>query len=159
MTNTNTTEKLQVKTATPGAKFAPGAPRKKVAKRRHGKAAAKPAIGPKPAAQERMSLGRPSKYRAEMCEAMRAYFNIPVETRRFPTFARFAGTVGVTRVTLRRWATATNADGTEKYPDFAFEYEYARTCQCALLQEGMFGGFYDVGFAIAMLKRLFGWQD
>jgi hypothetical protein len=181
---TTTTKARQART--PGqmsnktTKSARTAARKDITKGKLPKVAAKPAIGQEPAMQERKPRGRPSKYRPEFCGLMRAFFDIPVEkeiecvtvpdgrggytkrqnvvVNRFPTITRFASTIGLTSETLRRWATAMNADGTKKYPAFAFAYESARDCQFALLMEGGLAGLYDSRFTMMTLKNLFGWR-
>ncbi|SOE66844.1 hypothetical protein SAMN05414139_02920 [Burkholderia sp. D7] len=134
----------------------------------------------KPMTHEREPRGRPSLYRPEYCEAIRAFFNIEVERvnvvtisdafgatesieRRvlntFPTLTRFAESVGVSRATLGRWASGKNKDGTEKYPEFANAFEISRGLQTALLIEGALSGAYDARVAIMTLKNVCGWRD
>jgi hypothetical protein len=117
-------------------------------------------------------VGRPSRYRPEYCEAILAHFHVELErsvevtrlgddgtpvtvtetvANPFPTFARFASEVGVTRETLRNWCAA--------HDDFAFAHERARDLQTDLLIKGGLHRVYPANFAILALKNLAGWRD
>lgn len=123
--------------------------------------------------------GRPSKFRSEYGPLMLAFFDIEVhkivdvEVRgqdgelrtvqkkilnTFPTFGRFASSIGVTRVTLRSWATAKKPDGSLLYPEFAHSHGMAKDSQESLLIEGGMSGAYPWRFAGMMAKRLLGWK-
>lgn len=78
------------------------------------------------ATKARRPIGRPTVYRPEFCEMMEAFFDIPLErevivdvpdveggvkerrmvANTFPTFGRFAASIGVSSDTLRKWAKA-----------------------------------------------------
>ncbi len=49
-----------------------------------------------------------------------------------PTFEDFAWEIGVVSRTLYKWATAMNADGTPRYPEFVLAYARAHERQRAL---------------------------
>lgn len=125
-------------------------------------------------------VGRPTEYRAEYCDEMIRFFDIPVQSvveseepdgngglrtvkrvviNTFPTITRFASKLGVTRQTLHEWATITHADGTLKYPEFAYAYARAKDFQDALLVEGGLSGCYEGRFATLAAKNLIGWKD
>lgn len=132
------------------------------------------------AAKVRRPVGRPTVYRPEFCEMMIAFFDIPLERevevdvpdggggfmkeRRmvanpFPTFGRFAASIGVSSDTLRKWARAKRPDGTPVRPEFFWSYARARDLQEALLIEGGVSGVYDYRFAILAAKNILGWRD
>lgn len=142
-----------------------------------GKASKKAA---KKATKARRSVGRPTLYRPEFCEMMEAFFDIPLEreievdvpdgeggfvkkrrivANRFPTFGRFAASIGLSSDTLRKWARAKKSDGTPVRPEFFWSYARARDLQEALLIEGGMSGVYDYRFAILAAKNILGWRD
>jgi hypothetical protein len=122
-------------------------------------------------------VGRPTLYRPEYCEQLLDYFSIKpyevleitdnqgqVKERKpvpnlFPTLARFAVNIGVTRDTLYEWSTAENEDGSIKYPEFSYAYKKAKEYQEANLVEGTLSGAYQQTFAIFAAKNILGWRD
>jgi hypothetical protein len=126
---------------------------------------------------EKNPKGRPSLYKEEFCQQMLEYFNIPAYERLevidntgqvkevkaipnvFPTLARFACNIGVTRDTLYEWSTAKNENGELKHPDFSYAYKKAKEYQEANLVEGAIAGAYAQAFAIFTAKNVLGWKD
>ena len=121
-------------------------------------------------------VGRPSVYDPKFCGELLEFFSQP-PTREvtirdakgnerteilpgtFPTLARFAAMIGVTRETLHDWATAKNPQGELKHPDFSFAYKKAKEFQEANLVEGTLAGAYNSTFAIFTAKNVLGWRD
>ena len=125
---------------------------------------------------EKRPVGRPSSYKDEYVDDLIRFFDQSVYTIKttydkegnekvekvlnpFPTLARFATKVGVTRDTLYEWATATNEKGELKHPDFSYAYKRAKDYQEALLVEGAIGGMYQANFSIFTAKNVLGWRD
>ena len=125
---------------------------------------------------EKRPVGRPSSYKDEYVDDLIRFFDQSVYTIKttydkdgnekvekvlnpFPTLARFATKVGVTRDTLYEWATATNENGELKHPDFSYAYKRAKDYQEALLVEGAIGGMYQANFSIFTAKHVLGWRD
>jgi hypothetical protein len=125
---------------------------------------------------EKRERGRPSLYRDEYVDELIQFFDIAVYSIKttydkegsekvekvlnpFPTLARFATKVGVTRETLHEWATARLPNGELRYPDFAYAYKRAKDYQEALLVEGAIGGMYQANFSIFTAKNVLGWRD
>lgn len=121
-------------------------------------------------------VGRPSSYKEEYAEELIRYFDTSVYTIKttydkegnekvekvlnpFPTLARFATKLGVTRETLHDWATLKDANGELRYPEFAYAYKRAKDYQEALLVEGAIGGMYQANFSIFTAKNVLGWRD
>lgn len=122
-------------------------------------------------------VGRPSKYDEKYVEELikffdvEPYYELPILDdkgntvgikhipNKFPTLARFATKVGVTRETLWDWATSTNEDGSLKYPDFSNAYKRAKDFQEAILAEGTMAGAFQANFAIFTAKNVLGWRD
>lgn len=122
-------------------------------------------------------VGRPTLYREEFIQEMEDFFNIEPYTERvmkdkegnekdvklvpskFPTLARFATKIGITRETLHDWATAKNANGELKNPKFAYAYKKAKDSQEALLVEGAMAGAFHATFSIFTAKNVCGWKD
>jgi hypothetical protein len=77
----------------------------------------------------------------------------------FPTLARFATNIGVTRETLHDWATKKELDGSLRYPRFSYAYKKAKDLQEANLVEGTISGAYNSTFAIFTAKNVLGWRD
>lgn len=86
--------------------------------------------------------GRPTAYRPEYCDALRAYFKSPESWRvnetnagaaqvlssdKIPTIQRFGVNLGVSDSTLYNWA--------KKHPDFAEAMAFASSAQKAFLME------------------------
>lgn len=123
-----------------------------------------------------VTLGRPTKYKDEYSDMLVDYFDIePFESvtlkdskggertelipSKFPTLARFAAIIGVTRDTLYEWSTAKNKDGELKHPDFSYAYKRAKDFQEALLVEGAMAGAFQANFSIFTAKNVLGWRD
>lgn len=125
---------------------------------------------------EKRPIGRPSSYKDEYVDELIRFFDISVYTIKttydkegnektekvlnpFPTLARFATKIGVTRETLHDWATAKLPNGELKHPDFSYAYKRAKDYQEALLVEGAIGGMYQANFSIFTAKNVLGWRD
>jgi hypothetical protein len=126
---------------------------------------------------EAKRLGRPTVYKDEYVDELIKFFDVPAYTERplfdkngdekgtdmvpnkFPTLARFATNIGVTRETLHDWATKQNEDGTLRYPDFSYAYKKAKEYQEAILVEGTMAGAFQANFAIFTAKNVLGWRD
>lgn len=123
-----------------------------------------------------VTLGRPTKYKEEYAEDLIKYFDIePFESvvlkdskggertelvpSKFPTLARFAAKIGVTRETLHDWATAKNNENELKHPTFSYAYKRAKDFQEALLVEGAMAGAFQANFSIFTAKNVLGWRD
>jgi transposase len=126
---------------------------------------------------EKRPVGRPTLFKEEYAEQLIAYFDKePYERRplldaqgnekgsevvpvKFPTLARFATMLGVTRDTLYEWSTAKNEDGSLKHPDFSYAYKKAKEYQEAILVEGAMANAFHANFAIFTAKNVLGWRD
>ena len=134
------------------------------------KAKAKPKVAARP-------VGRPTVYRDEFPEMMIEFFS-QAPTREvtnrdskgnestqvlpgfFPTLARFATNIGVTKDTLHDWATAKDlTTGNLKHPEFSSAYKKAKDLQEANLVEGTIASAYNSTFAIFTAKNVLGWRD
>jgi hypothetical protein len=122
-------------------------------------------------------VGRPSVFKEEYADQLLAYFDkepferlptydkqgneVGVQTvpNKFPTLARFATMIGVTRETLHDWATKTNENGELKFPNFSYAYKRAKEYQEAILVEGALCGAYQANFSIFTAKNVLGWRD
>jgi hypothetical protein len=91
---------------------------------------------------------RPTKYEPKFCINMLDFFSIDVfsidklnrkKLNRFPTFERFAITIGVTHRTLQNW--------NKEHDDFFRAYEMCKDLQKALIIEGGMTGDYNAAFA------------
>ncbi len=127
------------------------------------KAKAKPKVAARP-------VGRPTVYQDDFPAMMIEYFSqaaIREVTNRdakgnehtqvlpgvFPTLARFATNIGVTKQTLHDWATAKNIHtGELNHPEFSDAYKKAKDLQEANLIEGTIGNAYNSTFAIFTAK-------
>ena len=130
-------------------------------------------------AKAKRRVGRPTAYRPEFCEMMVDFFDIPLErevvvdvedgqgntvketriiVNPFPTFTRFASRIGVSRESLRNWASAKKSDDTPVKPEFFCAYARARDLQEALLIEGGMSGVYNYKFAILAARNILGWR-
>lgn len=120
--------------------------------------------------------GRPPKFRDEFADMLLDFFSQPptkeitvrdkygnktvqILPNTFPTLARFATNIGVTRETLHDWATAKNPDGSHKHANFSYSYKKAKDLQEANLVEGTICGAYNSTFAIFTAKNVLGWRD
>ena len=126
---------------------------------------------------EKRPVGRPTVFQEEYTEQLLAYFDKePFERRplldkegnekgseiipnKFPTLARFATMIGVTRETLHDWATSKNADESLRYPNFSYAYKRAKEYQEAILVEGAMAGAFQANFSIFTAKNVLGWRD
>lgn len=126
---------------------------------------------------EKRPVGRPTLFKEEYADQLIAYFDIePFERRplldaqgnekgseivpaKFPTLARFAISIGVTRDTLYEWATAKKEDGELKHPDFSYAYKKAKDYQEAILVEGAMANAFHANFSIFTAKNVLGWRD
>lgn len=126
---------------------------------------------------EKRSVGRPSVFKEEYADQLLAYFDkeayerVPlldkegnekgseIVPNKFPTLARFATMVGVTRETLHDWATSRNEDESLKYPNFSYAYKKAKEYQEAILVEGAMANAFHANFAIFTAKNVLGWRD
>lgn len=78
----------------------------------------------------------------------------------FPTLARFATNIGVTKHTLHDWATAKDIEtGELTHKEFSDAYKKAKDLQEANLIEGTIGNGYNSTFAIFTAKNVLGWRD
>lgn len=88
-------------------------------------------------------MGRHTDYRAEYCDAIVRFFDMPAKTdgtaAEFPTVQDFACNLGVTVATLLNWC--------DKYPDFAQAYALARQKQESILLKNAMDGGYSAQFA------------
>ena len=127
--------------------------------------------------EEVKTRGRPTLFREEYVEQLLSYFDKePYERRplldkegnekgsevvptKFPTLARFATMIGVTRDTLYEWSTATNENGSLKHSDFSYAYKRAKEYQEAILVEGAMAGAFQANFSIFTAKNVLGWRD
>ena len=126
---------------------------------------------------EKRPVGRPTLFQEEYTEQLLAYFDKePFERRplldkegnekgseivpnKFPTLARFATMVGVTRETLHDWATSKNEDESLRHPNFSYAYKRAKEYQEAILVEGAMAGAFQANFSIFTAKNVLGWRD
>jgi hypothetical protein len=121
-------------------------------------------------------VGRPSLYKDEYVEQLLKFFDVTpfslqvvkdakgnerteVLAGTFPTLARFATKIGVTRDTLYEWSTATDDEGNLKHPDFSYAYKRAKDFQEAILVEGAMAGAFQANFSIFTAKNVLGWRD
>ena len=121
--------------------------------------------------------GRPTLFKEEYTDQLLEYFSAatPYEERtvldkngdekiitvpgKFPTLARFATMVGVTRDTLYEWSTGTNDNGELKHASFSYAYKRAKDYQEALLCEGTIANVFNAPFSIFTAKNILGWKD
>lgn len=132
---------------------------------------------PKAVEPVKRKVGRPTVYKNEFPDMMIEYFS-QSPTREvttydkhgnehtqtlpgvFPTLARFATNIGVTKDTLHDWATAKDIQtGYLKHPEFSCAYKKAKDLQEANLIEGTIGNAYNSTFAIFTAKNVLGWRD
>lgn len=109
--------------------------------------------------------GRPSDYKEEYCDQMIEYFKSadPYEISvsedgrvttipgKFPSFSRFALSIGTYRHRLNEWA--------KKHPEFREAKMVCRDYQEAFLSEAGMVGAVDRTFAIFAAKNIIGWSD
>lgn len=120
--------------------------------------------------------GRPTLYKDEYVQQLIDFFDVsPFEhvpgidkngnekmemvPAKFPTLARFAVNIGVSRDTLYEWSTAKNEDGSLKHQEFSYAYKKAKDFQEAILVEGTMAGAFQPTFAIFTAKNVLGWRD
>lgn len=127
--------------------------------------------------EEKNPVGRPSLYKDEYVEKLIKFFDVeayremPILDKegntvamkaipnKFPTLARFATILGVSRDTLHEWSSATDEDGNLKHPDFSDAYKRAKEFQEAILVEGAMAGAFQANFSIFTAKNVLGWRD
>ena len=123
-------------------------------------------------ASRKGNRGRPTKYSDDLPERLIEYFDVEAFTAeatdsgkvamtpaKFPTMARFAARVGISRNTLHRWATETDENGDLLKPEFCDAYKRAQDLQEAMLIEGGMAGAFQPSFAIFTAKNVLGWRD
>ena len=121
--------------------------------------------------------GRPTLFKEEYADQLIEYFDKePFERRplldkegnergseivpaKFPTLARFAAMIGVTRETLHDWATSKNEEGELKHPEFSYAYKKSKDFQEAILVEGAMANAFHANFSIFTAKNVLGWRD
>ena len=129
-------------------------------------------ISNKKVASRKGSRGRPTKYTEDLPERLIEFFDVEAFTAeatdsgkvamkpaRFPTMARFAARVGVSRNTIHRWATEADDAGNPLKPEFCDAYKKALDLQEAILVEGGMAGAFQPSFAIFTAKNVLGWRD
>ena len=121
-------------------------------------------------------VGRPSLYKPEYADELIKYFDVKpfsIEVVKdakgnertdilpgtFPTLARFATKIGVSRDTLYEWSTATDDEGNLIHPEFSYAYKRAKDFQEAILVEGAMAGAFQANFSIFTAKNVLGWRD
>jgi hypothetical protein len=117
--------------------------------------------------------GRPTKYDPEYCNQIVEYFNKPpfhIEYKReyynngelkseypiqmaneYPTFQRFAFSIGVNVDTLHEWKT--------QYPEFSEAYTRAKELQESIWSVNALQNLYNSQFAQFIGKNCFGYKD
>ena len=129
------------------------------------------------AVPEKRGRGRPTVYRDEFPDMLLEFFGqsptrevtvrdakgnerTEILPGQFPTLARFATNIGVTKETLHDWATSRNIEtGELRHPEFSSAYKKAKDLQEANLVEGTISGAYNSTFAIFTAKNVLGWRD
>jgi len=126
--------------------------------------------------EDLLPMGRPTVYKEEYCDQLIEFFNkepykeVTLKDRsggqkreiipcKFPTLARFACNIGVTRETLWDWATSKLPNGELKHPNFSNAYKKAKEYQESILVEGAMAGAFSQPFAIFTAKNVLGWKD
>lgn len=126
--------------------------------------------------EDLLPRGRPTDYKEEYCNQLIEFFNIEAYEEmilpdrsggkkreiipcKFPTLARFACNIGVTRETLWEWSTTKLPNGELKYPNFSNAYKRAKEFQESILVEGAMAGAFNSTFSIFTAKNVFGWKD
>lgn len=122
-------------------------------------------------------VGRPSKYEDRFVTELIKFFDVeayremPILDKegntvaikavpnKFPTLARFACKIGVTRETLWDWATATDDEGNLIHAEFSNAYKRAKEFQESILVEGAMAGAFQANFSIFTAKNVLGWRD
>lgn len=125
---------------------------------------------------EQSARGRPTVYDPRYVDELIDFFDVEpfrevtlpdgkggerVQTvpNKFPTLARFAANIGVTRETLWEWSTRVNENGELVFPDFSNAYKKAKEFQEACLVEGAIAGAFNPAFSIFTAKNVLGWRD
>lgn len=117
-------------------------------------------------------VGRPSKYKPEICQEMIDYFSIPpyrevtktirpkngdpyevetIEANDFPSFAGFAAKIGVHRETLHEWKRS--------HALFSDAYKMCKELQENFVLVNGFKGTVNTTFAIFTSKNLLSYRD
>ena len=126
------------------------------------------------------NAGAPTKYRAEYCQKIIDWFNVPLFTLRteeyidpegnkkikqikevanFPTLEGFACSIGVDVDTLKNWADAIDKKGKRLHQEFFGAMGKAKAYQKNLWQQNSMLGRYNSGFTIFLGKNVFGWTE
>lgn len=126
---------------------------------------------------ESKKMGRPTVYDPKFVDDIVTFFDVEPYERmklydkqgnerielvpnKFPTLARFACNIGVTRETLWEWSTRRDEEtGQLTYPDFSNAYKAAKEFQEANLVEGTMAGAFHATFSIFAAKNILGWRD
>ena len=95
------------------------------------------------------------KYKPDIPEAMVKWFETQAEeSNRYPTFERFAHSIGVLHSTLRYWR-----DHPERYEGFANAYNACKEIQASVLTENTLGKLYEPSFAKFVATNTLGMVD
>ena len=121
-----------------------------------------------PVVLDNASVGRPSKYKPEYCEDIIKFFSVPTHrtvdyeteggrliskdvANPFPTFEKFACSLGVLLPTLYYWAS--------KFPEFSHAYKRAKALQKNFLVQNALSGLYSPAFSIFLAKNITDLRD
>ena len=109
-------------------------------------------------------IGRPTKYRPEFCQQIIEFFTLDPYTLfldekgnptglppKFPTFERFAYSIGIVKQTLYDWS--------KKHAEFMDAIKKAKELQKTFLIESSMAGIYDTAFSIFAAKNLMNWSN
>jgi hypothetical protein len=96
-----------------------------------------------------------SKYSTDIPGKMIEWFEKQTEeTNRYPTFERFARSIGVLHATMKNWAK-----NPEKYEGFADAYATCKEIQASVLTENTLGKLYEPSFAKFVATNTLGMID
>lgn len=105
--------------------------------------------------KKNIKKGRPTKYKAEYCQKMIDFFNVPVTTlddkgltiaNDLPFFQTFACELGVHVDTLHEWRKV--------YPEFSESYKIAQQYQFNILNQNALKGRYNAPWSIFLAKNI-----
>ena len=106
---------------------------------------------------ERLTLGRPTKYKPEYCQQIIEFFDQPMidaktEEAHDPIYlSAFARNIGVVHDTLIEW--------TSRYPAFSEAYSEAKQLQKEMIITNAMQGRYNPSFAWRMMMNCHNWRD
>jgi hypothetical protein len=124
------------------------------------------------APEDRLPMGRPTKYKPEYCQELIEFFSMPpyreiAETitykdgtkkettklvpNNLPFLFEFAHKIGVETKTLDNW--------TKEHPDFLHAYKKAKEKQQAFLVNNCLTGLFQQTFGIFTAKNITDWRD